>query len=224
MNATKWILTAAFAALVAGPAPAAFITSLYGTGLNDDRSVRTDLQTELHYTLLSGDNTVTPIVFAEPHGFPIGPWLNDASSTTSRWITPSTATNVPAGNYTYTTTFDLTGYVASTATITGQWAADNNGLDIILNGSSLNLNNGTNTFLVFTPFTISAGSGFVAGLNTLQFVTNNDPGDGDNPAGLRVEMTGQADLVATPVPPTALLAVFAFGTAGLGRLVRRRRA
>ena len=32
MNATKWILTAAFAAFVAAPAPAAFITSLYGTG------------------------------------------------------------------------------------------------------------------------------------------------------------------------------------------------
>ena len=67
---------------------------------------------------------------------------------------------------------------------------------------------------------------FVAGQNTLTFVTNNASGDppADNPAGLRVELRGDADLVATPVPPTALLAVFAFGTAGLGRFVRRRRA
>ena len=149
--------------------------------------------------------------------------MNNASSATSRWITPSAATNVPSGNYTYTTTFDLTGYVPGTATITGRWAADNAGLNILLNGNSLGLTT-TGGFSAFTSFSIPTGSGFVAGLNTLDFVVNNFDGPGNNPSGLRVELTGNAGLVATPVPPTALLAVFAFGTAGLGRLVRRRRA
>ncbi len=223
MSATKWILTAAFAALVAAPAPAAFITSLYGTGLNNDGTVRTNLQTDLHYTLLAGDAPVTPIVFDDAHGFPIPPWLNDASSATSRWITPSTATNVPAGDYVFRTTFDLTGFVANTASITGQWAADNAGLNILLNGTSLGFT--SSGFSAYSPFTVTSGNpAFVAGLNTLDFVVRNFDGPGNNPAGLRVQLTGQANLVATPVPPTALLAVFAFGTAGLGRLVRRRRA
>ena len=130
---------------------------------------------------------------------------------------------MPSGNYTYTTTFDLTGYVPGTATITGRWAADNAGLNILLNGNSLGLTT-TGGFSAFTSFSIPTGSGFVAGLNTLDFVVNNFDGPGNNPSGLRVELTGNAGLVATPVPPTALLAVFAFGTAGLGRLVRRRRA
>ena len=169
--------------------------------------------------------TGTPIVFDDAHGFPIPPWLNDASSTTSRWITTSTATNVPFGDYVFRTTFDLTGFVANTATITGQWAADNTGLNILLNGTSLGFT--SSGFSAYSPFTVTSGNpAFLAGLNTLDFVVRNDPGEppADNPAGLRVQLTGQANLVATPVPPTALLAVFGFGTVGFGRLVRRRRA
>jgi hypothetical protein len=43
-------------------------------------------------------------------------------------------------------------------------------------------------FASFTPFTVN--SGFIAGVNTLDFVVNNAPFAGTNPTGLRVEISG----------------------------------
>ena len=223
MNATKWILTAAIAAISAAPAPAAFVTSLYGTGLNNDGTARTNNQTELHYAMLAGSPVVgTPVVYTDAGGFPVATnWLNDASSATSRWIAPTTVRNHPAGDYTFRTTFDLTGFLPGTASITGKWATDNQGVRIILNGNTVA---GTsNGFTAYSTFNTSNGSFFVAGTNTLDFVVRNFAGGGTNPAGLRVEVTGDATVAAVPVPPTALLAVVGFWTVGLGRIVRRRR-
>ena len=224
MNATKWILTVAFAALVVAPAPAAFITSLYGTGLNNDGTVRTNNQAELHYIMLAGSPIAgTPVVYTDAGGFPIGPWLNDASSATSRWIAPTTVRDHPAGDYTFRTTFDLTGFLPGTASIAGKWATDNAGLNILLNGISLGFT--SSGFTAYSSFAVTSGNpAFLAGLNNLDFVINNAASVDANPAGLRVEVTGDATVAAVPVPPTALLAVVGFGTVGLGRLVRRRRA
>lgn len=85
----------------------------------------------------------------------------------------------------------------------------NNGVDILLNGASLGLNVGG--FNAFSPnFTIA--SGFVAGVNTLDFVVRNDPGSGDNPIGLRVEVSGTADAASVPEPSDMLGTAIAFGS------------
>jgi hypothetical protein len=107
------------------------------------------------------DSTIFPIV--------TGPWL--ANSATSKWIGPDFNTVASlAGNYAYVTAFDLAGFDPSTAVLLGGWATDNDGLDIRLNNVSTGLMN-TAQFAVLTPFTVT--SGFVPGVNKLEFIVNN---------------------------------------------------
>jgi hypothetical protein len=64
---------------------------------------------------------------------------------------------------------DLTGLDPTTALVTGQWATDNAGNDILINGiSTAQTSGGFNTF---TAFMIS--SNFVPGINTVDFVVED---------------------------------------------------
>jgi hypothetical protein len=160
---------------------------------------------------VSGGGSTTIV----PNGaFPIGPWFdNDA---TSSWIG---STSLAPGDYTYSTTFDLAGLNAATASIAGGWAGDNSGVSILLNGSATGItaNAGGVNFASFTGFTIDNTANFTAGLNTLSFTINNanDPNNpGNNATGLRVAMTGNADVATTEVPePSDFVGTaFAFGS------------
>jgi hypothetical protein len=198
-----------FAITTANGAP---ITTLYNTGVNNSGSVLANNAPDPHYTLIAPSPVVGP-TFARTSasGFPIspgGPWVGD--NTTSRWITPSLNATGPNGNYTYRTTFDLTGLDPSTASITGRWATDNPGLDILINGVSTGQVN-TIGFTAFTPFSINTG--FTSGINTLDFIVQEQ----GVVTGLRVEMTGTA---AAAVPEPFSLGIF--GTLTLGVVARRR--
>ena len=73
--------------------------------------------------------------------------------------------------YAFTTNAnDLAGFDPSTAVLLGGWATDNDGLDIRLNDVSTGLIN-RGQFAVLTPFTVT--SGFVPGVNKLEFIVNN---------------------------------------------------
>jgi hypothetical protein len=130
-------------------------------------------------------------------------WM--ANSATSTWISAQAdqsafPNDVGQGNYAFRTTFDLNGFDPASAQISGQWAVDDLGLDILINGASTGFTH--NHTLTFGSFSITAG--FVAGLNTLDFLVRNEPFGGDiNPMGLRVELSGTADPV--PVPETLTL-------------------
>jgi hypothetical protein len=180
--------------------------SLFNTGVDGAGNVLADGASESHYTLTSvPGGTSSLIARTSVGGFPIPPWLGN--NTTSAWIGPSNASDLdgPIGQYTYRTTFDLSSFIASTASITGRWSADNAGLDILLNGVSLGLTNGG--FTGFSPdFTIS--SGFATGNNTLDFVVRNDGG----PTGVRVELSGIADAASVPEPSDMLGTAIAFGS------------
>jgi hypothetical protein len=130
---------------------------------------------------------------------PAGPWL--ATGPESAWIAPRAdqiAGNAP-GQYTFRTTFDLTGYQSAAAAITGRVAVDDLLTDIRLNGQSLGLT--AFGFGSFTDFAIPAGTpGLVAGTNTLDFLVLNG-GTANNAAGLRVEMLGTIPVNATNHPP-----------------------
>ena len=202
------------------------IPGLYNSGV-DDTAAPLDANTlDPHYQLIQSDDPEYPgpDAFTLVAGFPVGPWL--AEGPDSRWIAPRAeqGTGNAEGNFTYRTTFDLTGLDPSKARITGRWSVDNGGVDIVLNGSSLGLIN-TAGFTAWTDFAIE--SGFVAAINTLDFIVNNAPAT-PNPTGLRVEMIGTVEVpdeaprfITQPVGGTFIqgetvtLSVWADGTSPL---------
>jgi len=204
----------------APPSQAAMITTLYNTGVDGSGNVLADgTSPDPHYALISvpsGSSTTTSVI-TSTGGFPVGPWLGDSAS--SAWIGPSgeRGDSVPLGGlYTFRTTFDLTGFNPGTAQISGNWSTDNSGYQILINGVPASQTFMPTGFTAYTAFAIA--SGFVAGLNTLDFVVLNFDQDTGNPVGLRVEMTG----TASPVPLPAAAWLLLSGLVGFAALGRRR--
>ena len=175
-----------------------------------------------NFSLVSGPTCPTgpcPAFVTVTDGYPLpAGWTGIPNSPTSKWIQPLSGTidEHPAGTYTYRTTFDLTGLDPLSATISGQWATDNPGLDILINGVSTGQVSCCQYFF-FSPFVISGG--FVQGVNTLDFVVSNPsvtfPG---NVTGLNVQIL-RAEASSVPEPATLSL----LGLGLLAATVRRRR-
>ena len=101
----------------------------------------------------------------------------------SQWIAPTPVTvNDAPGEYIYTLVFDLTGLDSETATVTGQWASDDQAT-LVLNGADTGF-----VSVVRNPlqdFTLLEG--FLPGMNTLEFrVINGEPTGPRNPTALIV--------------------------------------
>jgi len=196
------------------------IPGIFNTGVDNSDTLLAGGATDQHYTVGPSPSGPDAMVVIES-GYPFPYWFYNGPS--SAWIAPSAnggSVNT-AENYTYRTTFDLTGFDFSSAVITGQWVSDNSGIDILINGiSSGATNDGAfGSYSGFTAFTIT--SGFVAGLNTLDFIVNNASGGGGsgNPTGLRVEVNGTANSTTVPEPATMFL--FGLGLIGLAGLRRK---
>jgi hypothetical protein len=202
-------------------AEAASIPGLFNTGIDNSNALLPDGATDPHYTLITSADPSFPgpaAMVVNSSGYPIPPWIADGPN--SKWIALSANENLAntSGLYIYQTTFNLSGLNPSSAVITGQWTTDNNGANILINGIST----GFTTPLVafssgFFPFTIN--SGFVAGLNTLDFEVVNAPGTIPNPTGLRVELSGTANVTGVAEPITLLL----LGSGLIGLVALRKR-
>jgi hypothetical protein len=153
------------------------IPGFYNTGVDDSRAALADGMTDPHYSLLVNPDSASPGAIVEDSTlFPIvaGPWVpNDAAS---KWIGPRLDTtsaaggDSPGGDYTYRFTVDLTGFESSTIEVLGEWATDNLGLDILVNGLSTGQGN-AGQFATYTAFHLT--NGFTAGPNTIDFKLNN---------------------------------------------------
>ena len=167
---------------------AAPIPGLFNTGVDDAGAPLADNAVDLHYTItVNPDGGLPDAIVEDSTRFPIvaGPWM--ANSNTSKWIGPRFFTDQAAGgDYTYSIIFDLTGLDPASAVIIGQWTSDNAGTDILINGVSTG-NSNPGSFGIYTAFTIS--SGFIDGLNTLEFRVNNAS---LGYTGLRAELSGTA--------------------------------
>jgi len=216
------LLTLALVAGAVGRVQADLIPSLFNTGVDGSGTPLPDGTIgDPHYELVSVPGGTTDIrVRTAAGGYPIPPYIGDNSS--SAWIGPNNdgpdglyVYDGPVGLYVYRTTFSLTGFDPSTGMITGGWSSDNDGVSILLNG--VDTGNPPTSFwqfvIGFAPFSITCG--FVPGINTLDFIVNNDAG----PTALRVEMTGTA--VPVPVPGAVVLAGIGLGFADW-RLRRHR--
>lgn len=208
------------ASLVAGTAVQAAPLALFNTGVDASGTPLTDgVIGDPHYTLVGVPGGTSALrVRTAVGGFPIPPYIGDNAF--SAWIGPNNDSIIdgPVGLYDYQTTFSLAGFNASTASIFGGWSTDNNGIKILLNG--VDTGNPGTSFVQFAtgfaPFSIT--SGFLAGLNRLDFIVNN----GGGPTALRVEMHGSAALSGgIPEPTTWALMIGGFGMAGA--MLRRRR-
>lgn len=185
----------------------ALIPTLYNTGVDASGAVLPDGTIgDPHYVLASVPTGTSAIrIITAASGYPIPPYLGDNSL--SRWIGPNNNSTLTSegGIYTYRTTFDLTAYDLTTAAIVGSWSTDNNGLDILINGISLGFTTSLTQFATgMAGFSVT--SGFVPGLNTLEFVVSNFDDGSPNPTALRVEMVGSADALSVPEPGTLGLA------------------
>ena len=146
----------------------------------------------------------------------------------SQWITPPNR-NSAGGDLFYQTTFDIpAGFDPFTATISGLWTTDNEGLGVFLNNtpiSGLSLPGPTSfdPAMPYTPFLLnSSNATFKSGTNKLHFeVRNRGVGGIDtNPTdtGLRVEFNSALSTVSVPEPAT-----IGFGVALLGICAGTRR-
>lgn len=183
-----------------GSAHAVAVPGLFNTGVNDSGVVLVGGAVDPHYTLITSADPAYPgpnaIVTAVTAG---GYWV--ANNSVSKWTAPAADENYPAlgtahpaGTYTYRLSFDLTGIDPKTVSISGQWGVDNAG-EIQLNGASTG--NSTTNYNPLVGFTISTG--FVAGVNHLDFVITNYPSGGSNPTAVRVNGISGTGVATTGV-------------------------
>ncbi|HON07951.1 MAG TPA: lamin tail domain-containing protein, partial [Verrucomicrobiota bacterium] len=198
---SNWGVDAAFFGRNATPpSESASIPKLFNSGLDTNGNV-------LAPGLLDGNYYLTASAYSSPPPPPISAtvtanhpsWI--ANDAVSRWIGPISqgSANVPYGNYTYRTYFDLTGFNPSTAQISFQVAVDNDLTNVALNGSLLGI-----SFSGFSAWSSSFNitSGFQTGTNYIDFYTYN-AGTSANPAGFRVKISGTATK-SMPVNTTLL--------------------
>lgn len=206
------IIAAALAIASFSSAQAASINGLHNTGEGISGTA------DAYYTLTSSSVSNTVPTITSGSQWPINPWL--ANTDASKWITPTGAQGESLdpwsnGTYTYTLQFDLTGYNAASALFNARIAADN-AVSVKLNTTSL-LSNAVG-FTNWSDF--SAHSGFVAGVNTLEFTVTNYAQNGGNPSGLRIEFLN-SNVAAVPEPET--YAMLLGGLALVGAIARRRK-
>ena len=168
------------------------ITGLFNTGVDNNNAPAADSSSDAHYMITNTPKGGSGNAYVTLPYYPLVPgrWLADSS--TSKWISPEAyeaqQTDLP-GNYTYQTTFTVTGDPTKVS-ITGRIMGDDHISAIILNGKTIvsNLSSGYTAWA-----SLNINSGFVSGTNTLQFVVYNNFNifgpSGASPTGFRCEMT-----------------------------------
>lgn len=196
----------ALLAVLPGTALAVPIPGLFNTGVDASGNALAAGAVDPHYAILETGSAAVVVKDAIP-----STWIDNAS--TYRWVWETVAGTPTNVIRTFRTTFDLSGLDPATAALSGTWATDNSGLDILINGTPTG--NTCGGFSSFCSFSVT--SGFVAGVNTLDFRVQ----DVGVISGFLVgSISGTADPLGTVREPPAL----ALALAGLAvATVRRRR-
>lgn len=189
------------------------IPGIHNTGVNDDGTLAPPGSVDTHWTLiLSADP-----VFPGPSAFIASPINNKWSSDgpISQWLSPAAdaTKNRKKGSYKYRLTFNLSGLNPASALIRGAWVSDDKTTAVILNGVTTGFTGPSNhTSQPSAGTSFSFNSGFVPGVNTLDFIVTNNAGIA---TGLRVEITG----VASAGGVFAIPGLFNTGVNGSGQVL-----
>ncbi|PRY26010.1 putative secreted protein [Aliiruegeria haliotis] len=143
-----------------------------------------------------------------------------AMSLPTEWVWIGNAETVNSASFEFT--FDLAGYAASSAILSGEWAVDNLG-EIFLNGNLVDgmMTESLRNFQELHSYGTSEASYFNAGVNTLTFNLY----DAGGPAAFRATAIVTADVQSGPAPvPLPAGAVLMLGGLGLLGAARARRA
>jgi hypothetical protein len=170
------------------------IAGLWNTGYDTNGNVLASGAIDPHYKLISQPATFTDA----RHNYFGPPWLPDGLS--SWWLQPGPPGYAPNGTYIYELEFDLGNCDPNTASITGRWAADD-WAELRINNVPVPGVNAAYGFSAWSPLAVSTG--FVPGLNKLQFVVKNI---GGGPTGLRVELSGTVCCHPCVTPPSGMVA------------------
>ena len=189
---------------------AATIT-VHNTGVNGSDVVQAIGSTTSFWTLTDKPATATETLGSSPFRYNCCYY---ADNSLSGWVSPTASGNAGVGGfYTYSLTFDLTGFNAATALITGTFGTDNDGA-ILLNGATVK----TTGFADFgAPTAFTMNTGFLAGLNTISVKVDN----GGDPTAFRVEFSSATASVggsSVPEPSTLLLMIGGLIVIGLCRI------
>jgi hypothetical protein len=190
--------------------------SIFNTGVLDSGVVASVGAADLHYQRITDSGTLAPVFLTNP---PNSLWLPNSSA--SAWIDNS-GSRLLAETETYVTFFSLDGLDATTALLNINIGVDNNLIDVRLNGISLGLSLTGTTLSNFQQLNALPiiNSGFVSGLNRLEFDLNNFGASNPSDGGFRLEVNGTADAAKVPeIPSAALLTI---GLAGLQLVLRKR--
>lgn len=186
--------------MTAGALSAAPITGLFNTGTSVTGT------TDNYWRIITPDGPAEVVLQSL---YP-GTWVPASGS--SGWVWRDnqgqpTGTGANPLVYTFRYTFALTSNLdPNTVLISGQWATDNEGNDILVNGVSTGQS--SPGYTSFTGFSLN--SNFRAGNNTIDFVVT----DWGNIGGFRLEwISADANLLATPEPSSMVL--IALGLAGI---------
>lgn len=150
---------------------------------------------------------------------------NSISSTT--WVAPAAAQATEAGTVSgtviYSVTFNLTGFLTSSAELYISFAADDYVSSITLNGGSIYTSSGTEEWATQTNVA-NVTSGFNAGLNTILFTVPNQTGDGASSCCGPTGLIAAVDVTASAVPEPGTLGGTGLCLIALGAMLRRRLA
>jgi hypothetical protein len=196
------------------------IPTLYNTGVDNAGALLVGGNgiVDPHYSLISGPGIVgTPsaVTFTDPVYLANGP--------SSRWISGNTSGNPSTGNFVFRTTFDLTGFNLAATSLNFVCGADNRVISVTLNGNATGYGQG-NSCDAYINLGLSrlVNTGFVQGLNNLEFTVQND--DDLGPMAFRAQYTSDTTAISSQVPEPGTLLISAAGIAALQLLRLRRRS